>query len=125
MLNEMTRCNSLGDAYARAMTQMKEQKESRFRLGIEALMRISNSERPLHTSELSSSGAILAGVLPWGYRSDFMLASFSSEFFSRFCTAGLLGESEVEVSYSLLRGVESQLSRDYGIRRKIENFFVI
>src|SRR5437879_13619602 len=51
-LNEIASGNHLGDAYATTLARMKTQKGNRPRLGMEALMWVSNSERPLHTSEL-------------------------------------------------------------------------
>ena len=51
-LDEMIKGNHLGDAYATTLSRMKAQKGSRSRLGVETLMWVSNSERPLQTSEL-------------------------------------------------------------------------
>ena len=51
-LNEMTKGGRLGDAYATTLDRMKAQKGARSRLGMEALMWVLNSERPLRTSEL-------------------------------------------------------------------------
>ena len=48
----MTKGNHLGDAYATTITRIKAQKGSRSRIGMEALMWVSNSERPLHTTEI-------------------------------------------------------------------------
>ena len=51
-LNEMTKGSHLGDAYATTIARMKAQKGSRSRLGMEALMWVSNSQRALQTTEL-------------------------------------------------------------------------
>jgi len=51
-LDEIIKGNNLGDACTTTIARMKPQKGSRSRLGMEALMWISNSERPLKTSEL-------------------------------------------------------------------------
>jgi len=51
-LEEMTKGKHLRDAYAASLERMKTQKEGRSALGMGALMWVSNSERPLHTSEL-------------------------------------------------------------------------
>jgi len=51
-LNEITKGNHLDDAYATTLARMKAQKGGRSSLGMGALMWVSNSERPLHTSEL-------------------------------------------------------------------------
>ena len=51
-MKEMTKGTHLGDAYTTTLDRMKAQKGSRSRLGMEALMWVSNSERPLKTSEL-------------------------------------------------------------------------
>ena len=60
-LNEMTKGNHLEDAYATTLARMKAQKGSRSRLGMEALMWVSNSERPLHTSELCHALGVKIG----------------------------------------------------------------
>jgi len=60
-LNEMTQGNQLGDAYATSLARMKAEKGSIFRLGMEALIWVSNSQRPLHTSELCCALGVKAG----------------------------------------------------------------
>ena len=60
-LNEMTKGNHLEDAYATTLARMKAQKGSRSRLGMEALMWVSNSERPLHTNELCHALGVKIG----------------------------------------------------------------
>ena len=60
-LTEMTKGNRLGDAYATTLDRMKTQEGGRFRLGMEALMWVSNSERPLHTSELCHALGVKIG----------------------------------------------------------------
>ena len=57
----MTKGNHLGDAYATTLDRMKRQKGGRSRLGMEALMWVSNSERPLHTSELCHALGVKIG----------------------------------------------------------------
>ena len=57
----MTRGNDLGDAYATTLARMMAQDDDRSRLGIEALMWVSNSERPLHTSELCHALGVKIG----------------------------------------------------------------
>ena len=60
-LNEMTKGNHLGGAYATTLDRMKAQKGSRYRLGMDALMWVSNSERPLQTSELCHALGVKIG----------------------------------------------------------------
>ena len=60
-LNEMAKGKHLEDVYATTLDRMKEQKGSRSRLGMEALMWVSNSERPLHTSELCHALGVKIG----------------------------------------------------------------
>ena len=60
-LDEMIKGNNLGDAYATTLARMKAQKGSRSRLGVEALMWVSNSERPLKTSELCHALGVKIG----------------------------------------------------------------
>ena len=51
-LEEMTKGQELGDAYTATLTRIKSQNGSKSRLGMEALMWISHSQRPLKTIEL-------------------------------------------------------------------------
>jgi len=60
-LDEMTRGNHLGDVYGTTLERIKTQKGSRSRLGIDALMWISNSERPLRASELCHALGVRIG----------------------------------------------------------------
>ena len=60
-LKEMTQGNHLGDAYATTLDRMKAQKDGRSSLGMGALMWVSNSERPLHTSELCHALGVKIG----------------------------------------------------------------
>jgi len=60
-LEEMTKGNHLGDAYATTLDRVKSQKGSRSRLGMDSLMWVSNSERPLHTSELCHALGVKIG----------------------------------------------------------------
>ena len=60
-LNELAKGSHLVDAYATTLTRMKAQKGGRSRLGMEALMWVSNSERPLHTTELCHALGVKIG----------------------------------------------------------------
>ena len=60
-LNEMTKGNQLGDAYATTLDRVKAQKGSRSRLGMEALMWVLSSERPLQPSELCHALGVKIG----------------------------------------------------------------
>jgi len=51
-LDEMTKGERLGDAYAETLSRMKEQPGSRSKLGLEVLMWVSHAERPLRVDEL-------------------------------------------------------------------------
>jgi len=51
-LDEMTKGEGLGDAYATTLSRVRAQQKSRSKLGMEALMWVSHSERPLHVDEL-------------------------------------------------------------------------
>ena len=48
----MTKGEGLGDAYMATLSRVKSQQRSRSKLGMEALMWVSHSERPLHVNEL-------------------------------------------------------------------------
>ena len=61
MLKEMTKVNHLSDAYATALDRMIAQNGYRSRLGMEALMWVSNSERPLQSSELCHALGVKIG----------------------------------------------------------------
>jgi len=51
-LDEMTNGAGLGDAYTETLSRVKAQPRSRSKLGMEVLMWVSHSERPLHVDEL-------------------------------------------------------------------------
>ena len=51
-LEEMTKGEGLGDAYAATISRMKAQQRSRSQLSMEVLMWVSHAERPLHVDEL-------------------------------------------------------------------------
>jgi len=57
----MTKGKGLGDAYTATLTRIKSQNESKSRLGMEALMWISQSERPLKTLELCQALGVERG----------------------------------------------------------------
>ena len=60
-LDEMTKGRGLGDVYAATISRMKAQQRSRSKLGMEVLMWISHSERPLHVDELCHALGIEEG----------------------------------------------------------------
>jgi len=60
-LNEITKGNNLDDVYATTLARVKGQKGGRSRLGMEALMWVSKSERPLRTSELCHALGVKTG----------------------------------------------------------------
>src|SRR5437879_1069649 len=60
-LKDLARGRHLEDAYATILARMKMKKWNRHRLGMEALMWISNAERPLHTSELCHALGVKIG----------------------------------------------------------------
>ena len=62
-LDEMTKGKGLGDAYAATISRMKAQQRSRAKLGIEVLMWISHSERPLHVGELCHALGVEEGSI--------------------------------------------------------------
>ena len=57
----MTRGNHLGDVYGATLERIKAQKGGRSRLGMGALMWVSNSERPLKDSELCHALGVRMG----------------------------------------------------------------
>ena len=60
-LSEMTKGGHLGDVYGTTLERIKAQKGSKSRLGMDALMWVSNSERPLEASELCHALGVKIG----------------------------------------------------------------
>ena len=60
-LEEMTKGKGLGDAYTATLTRIKSQNGSKSRLGMEALMWISHSEKPLKAIELCQALGVERG----------------------------------------------------------------
>ena len=60
-LEEMTKGKGLGDAYTATLTRIQSQNGSKSRLGMEALMWISHSERPLEALELCQALGVERG----------------------------------------------------------------
>jgi len=51
-LDEMTKGDGLGNAYAATLSRIKSLQRGRSKLGMEVLMWVSHAERPLHVDEL-------------------------------------------------------------------------
>ena len=62
ILHRMTNGVGLDDAYSATLSRIREQKGNKSRLGIEALMWISHSERPLKAEELCCALAVEVGI---------------------------------------------------------------
>jgi len=62
-LDEMTKAEGLGDAYAATLSRMKAQSRSRSKLGMEVLMWVSHAERPLHVDELCHALGVEEGSI--------------------------------------------------------------
>ena len=99
-LKEMTKGTHLGDAYTTTLDRMKAQKGSRSRLGMEALMWVSNSERPLKTRELCHALGVKIGS------SDLDLENVPEIRTVLACSLGLI---TVEASSSIVRLVHLTL----------------
>ncbi|RPA97507.1 hypothetical protein L873DRAFT_1690624, partial [Choiromyces venosus 120613-1] len=61
MLEEMTRGNGLGDAYTATMARMKGQNVTKSKIGMEVLMWVSHSKRPLQAAELCQALGVEIG----------------------------------------------------------------
>ena len=61
-LKEMVRGNGLSDAYTATITRLKAQKGNKPRLGLQALMWVSFSKRPLKTEELCHALGVEVGI---------------------------------------------------------------
>ena len=99
-LNEITKGNHLDDAYATTLARVKAQKGGRSRLGMEALMWVSNSERPLDTSELCHALGVKIGS------PDLSIESIPTIGTLLACSLGLI---TVEASSSTVRLVHFSL----------------
>ena len=62
MLRRMTNGFGLDDAYSATLSRIREQKGNRVKLGMEALMWVSHSERPLKAEELCHALAVEVGT---------------------------------------------------------------
>jgi len=62
-LDEMTKGESLGDAYGATISRMKAQQRGKSEIGMEVLMWVSHSERPLHVDELCHALGVEKGSL--------------------------------------------------------------
>jgi len=102
-LEEMTKGNNLGDAYATTLDRVKAQKGSRPRLGMDALMWVSNSERPLHAGELCHALGVRIGSADLDVENVPTIRTLVG------CSLGLIA---VEASSSTVRLVHSTL-QDY------------
>ena len=83
-LHKMTKGFGLDDAYRTTLDRIREQKGSRVRLGMEALMWISCSERPLKAEELCQALAVEVGT------TDLIVDNVPSARTLLSCTLGLV-----------------------------------
>ena len=67
-LDEMTKGEGLGEAYAATLLRMKAQPESRSKIGMEVLMWVSHAERPLHVDELCHALGVEEGSVDFNIR---------------------------------------------------------
>jgi len=93
-LEQMTKEEGLGDVYAATLSRMKAQPRSRSKLGMEALMWISHSERPLRVEELCHVLGVEEGSI------DINIENIPAMETLLACTLGLV---TVEKSSSTLR----------------------
>jgi len=99
-IDRITQEGGLGDAYAATILRMKAQHGSRSRLGMEVLMWVSHSERPLHVDELCHVLGVEAGSVSLNLRNIPTAKSLTA------CTLGLV---MVEKSSSIVRLVHYTL----------------
>ena len=67
-LDQMAQGNGLRDAYSATLARIKAQKGSKSKLGIQALMWLSHSERPLNVDELCHALGVEIGTTDLNYR---------------------------------------------------------
>ena len=99
-LDEMTKGEGLGDAYAATISRIKTQQRSMSKLGMEVLMWISHSERPLHVDELCHALGVEEGSTDLNIRNIPAIETLLA------CSLGLV---TVEKSSSTLRLVHYTL----------------
>jgi len=99
-LDEMTKGEGLGDAYAATLSRMKAQPRNRSRLGMEVLMWIAHAERPLHVDELCHALGVEEGSVDLNIRNIPAMETLLA------CTLGLV---TVEKSSSTVRLVHYTL----------------
>ena len=109
-LDEMTRGEGLGDAYAATLSRIEAQQKSRSKLGIKVLMWVSHSERPLHVDELCHALGVEEGSMDLNTRNIPAIETLLT------CCLGLV---TVEKSSSTVRPVhytlQEYLSRNPGL----------
>jgi len=99
-LDEMTKGEGLGDAYAATISRIKAQQRSRSKFGMEVLMWVSHSERPLHVNELCHALGVEEGSTNLNIRNIPAIETLLA------CCLGLV---TVENSSSTVRLVHSTL----------------
>jgi len=99
-LDEMTKGEALGDIYAATISRIKSQQRSRSKLGMEVLMWISHSERPLYVDELCHALGVEKGSTDLNFQNIPAIETLLA------CSLGLV---TVEKSSSTLRLVHYTL----------------
>jgi len=106
-LDEMTKGNGLGDAYAATLSRVQAQPRSRSKLGMQVLLWISHSERPLLADELCHALGVEEGSSDLNIRNIPRIETLLA------CTLGLV---TIEKSSSTVRLIhytlQEYLSRD-------------
>jgi len=101
-LDEMTKGNHWGDVYGTTLERIMAQKGRRSRLGIDAPMWVSNSERPLKASELCHALGVNIGTTDLGVENVPTIRALIG------CSLGLI---TVEASSSIVRLVHFTLQK--------------
>jgi len=101
-LDEMTKGEGLGDAYAATLSRVMGQQRSRSKLGMEVLMWVSHAERPLHINELCQALGIEEGSIDLNIRNTPTIETLLA------CSLGLV---TVEKSSSTVRLVHYTLQQ--------------
>jgi len=99
-LDEMTKGDGLGSAYAATLSRVQAQPRSRSKLGMQVLMWVSHSERPLRANELCHALGVEEGSSELNIRNVPRIETLLA------CTLGLV---KVEKSSSTLRLVHYTL----------------
>ena len=108
-LDEMTKGEGLGDAYAATVSRIKSQRAGKAKLGMEVLMWVSHSERPLHADELRHALGVEEGS------TDLNIRNISPLHVSELCHALGVEEGSFDLNIRNIPAIETLLACSLGL----------